>query len=148
MKDEMKRYYDSDRAYPNTLSVWFSKIKDVPGIRIPQTITIPVPLEVFAAFECDEAGGGMDAIKSFLQRDVAPRMSNWRGGKCFMKNGCFSNKFDFRHSITNPRKLLDDFIEIQYASVCNETGGVSEINLREVIPWDNRKTATIYSDFY
>jgi hypothetical protein len=98
---------------------------------------------VFAAFHNDEVGCCIKEIKAFLKSDVLPKMAD--APEWFIKNGCFSNKFDFRHSITNERKLLDDFNTIQYNSVCHETGGVSEINLREVIPWDYTKTATIYS---
>jgi hypothetical protein len=142
MYDSMERYYNSDRACPNMLSFWHPRVKDVPGLRQPKTITVPVPLGVFAAFENDDVQSGMEDIKAFLDKDVIPAMretSRW-----FLKNGCFSNKFDFRNCITNAEKLLDDFISIQYSSVCLETNGVSEINLRQVIPWDSRKTLTVY----
>jgi hypothetical protein len=138
----MQQLYDRDRKNPNALSNWYPRIKDAPGLKTPHTVTIPVPIEVFALFADDRVNEGINDIKAFLERDVIPQMRGlieW-----FMKNGCFSNKFDFRDCVTNELKILNDFISIQYASICIETGGASEINLRQVIPWYESRIATIY----
>jgi hypothetical protein len=141
INEYIQQAYDFDRKHPNLLSNWYTKIKDVPGLKIPETAIIPVPFEVFAVFENDEIDKGMEVIEAFVEAEIIPRMDkrSW-----FIKNGCFSDKFDFQHAITNPGKVLDDFVDIQYNSACFETGGVSEIILREIIPWDEVKTATIY----
>ena len=142
VSDDIKRYYNNDRICSNTLSQWFPKIKNASGLKSPATITIPVPVDVFTAFLYDEVGQNMKAIKTFIESDVIPSMAT--APRWFIKNGCFSNKFDFRNSITNECKVLDDFIAIQYAAACFETGGISEINLREIIPHNEQETATIY----
>ena len=143
MTDYAINYYESDKKYLNRFSYWFGRVKNVEGLLLPESKVITVPLAVFAAFVEDSVGENMGAIKHFVQTGIIPAMEGQH--RWFMKNGCFSNKFDFQHCITNEYKALDDFIAIQYGSACLETGGISEIVLRNIIPWDARSTATMYA---
>ena len=136
-----KALYEGDRTNKNLLSYWFPKIENVKGLKVPKTVTIDVPVDIFAAIVNDEIGKNLDQITEFVKTEIAPKITSH---VMFIKNGCFSNKFDFRHSITNRERILDDFLAIQYASACLGTGGISEINLREVIPHNPAETAAIY----
>jgi len=51
---------------------------------------------------------------------------------------------DYRHCITTAGSIVDDIIDINYQALCVESGGTTEIVLREPIPWNSQQTPCIY----
>ena len=142
--------YYNDRKNPNLFSKWYPHIKDCDidkgyEMRVPQSKIIRVPEPVFNACydpNPDIYPDNYAIISKWVKDKLVPLMQP--DGEYFCKNGCFSNKFDFKYCISGRSNILDNFIAIQYASLCLETGGVSEFVLRQIIPtaaWDK----TIYS---
>jgi hypothetical protein len=135
--------YEADQNNPNTLSFWFPKIKDC-GIQVPDTMIFALPMDAYTALFDIEESGDLSHVRSFLDKEVIPKM---QGRRHFMKNGCFSNKFDFKHCITNPATIYTDFVNISSASMSMGmfgTGGMNELILRSIIPHDPRRVPTIY----
>ena len=135
--------YEEDKNNPNLISHWHSKIWNVDELKVPATKIITVPIEVFSVFYEDAVFQKQDIVRTFIDKQVIPLMGT--KSKWFLKNGCFSNKFDFQNCITDEFKIFSDFMQIQYASLILETGGLSEIALREIIDWNSHKVATIYN---
>ena len=127
---------------PNNFSFWFPKIRSC-GLPMPGTVIIPVPEEVIRS-EFLERDGDRQRITDFIKDSVLPAIpKEWNG--IFIKNGCFSDKFDF--SLCHPKKGLKSishsFREINMDSLAFDTGGNAEFVIREYIegtPEDNRWT--------
>lgn len=120
---------------PNNLSFWFPKVKDC-GIRVPKTVIVPVPENIHTAFFGEDGEKGEQLIRSFVEKDIMSTIENLPTLP-FIKNGCFSNKFNF--SLCCPEdKDIDTIIHsiknIEYDSLCFDTAGSLEIVLRERIP--------------
>ena len=124
----------------NDFSFWFPKIENC-GMRVPKSLIFKVPSELLEAFYM-ERKGDFELIRDWAEANIIPQMENSR---YFMKNSRFSNKFDFKHCITDKRSLVNDLCAIQYASLCLETNGEHEVVLREIIGWEAALVPGIYS---
>jgi hypothetical protein len=127
------KMYEDDKADINNLSYWFPKIKDVQNLNVPKTVTVPVPFEVFNALWDENLKGDPKVIIDFLGYNIVPHLRTETFKTCFMKNGRFSNKFQFSSCITDLNNLLENFLSINYAASCVGAGGVCELNIRELI---------------
>ena len=65
--------------------------------------------------------------------------------KYFIKNGCFSNKYDFSTCIATKETLAENLWKINYESAMYDTGGNTELVVREIIPYNEEKIPTIYN---
>ena len=138
-----ERYFRTEKANPNNLSFWFPKVKDC-GFRVPETIVIPVPDPVVEAFFQEEPGD-KERIRAFIHETVIPEVRKMKGLP-FIKNGCYSGKFNFKHCCPadiEEETIMDCVSTIQYESLCRFTSGVTEIVLRERIPAEEH-AGTIY----
>lgn len=129
------QYIKDLKESPNNLSFWFPKIKDC-GIRVPETFIIPVPVNVHTAFFGEDGEKGEILIHDFVKNDVMPVVEKLPTLP-FIKNGCFSDKFDFRFCCPADKELktiIRSVTAIQAESLCYDTGGSLEIVLRERIP--------------
>lgn len=61
-----------------------------------------------------------------------------------IKNGCFSNKFEFRTCTTDKKHLAENLWKINYVSSLYDTGGYTELVVRELIDYDRANEVTIY----
>lgn len=119
---------------PNNLSFWFPKVKDH-GIAVPETHIIPVPKNIMDAFFL-ERKEDRELISGFVDKEVMPVVNGLKTLP-FIKNGCFSNKFEFNTCCPadkDPETIKRCVTEIQYGSLCLDTMGNSEIVVRERIP--------------
>jgi hypothetical protein len=139
VSDDIAHWYNCERNNEYNLSFWFPKIQNC-GIKVPETDVYQVPADVFEAFFLEKAGD-RELIRNFVTDTIIPHMSQ---PLYFMKNGCFSNKFNFQVCMTNSRKIVDDIIAINEAALCVESGGCTEIILREPIPYYSWETPCIY----
>lgn len=135
--DNPMDYLDRLRSDPNNLSFWYPKVKDAAkknGILTPKTVIIHVPDETVESF-CFERDGDKGRVRAFVRDKVMPQLKRIPGLP-FIKNGTFSDKFQFKTCC--PDSADEDTItrcisDIQYDSLCLDTGGNTEIVLRERI---------------
>lgn len=130
---------------PNNLSYWFPYIKDIKSLKIPQTVIVPTPVDVIAALwseKFNKPGAIRDLIVKHVEEKIIPCMEP--SVKYFVKNGTYSNKFQFNQCVTDIEHVLDSFININYDSLIVGAGGVSEFVIREYIP-TKMDTKTIYN---
>lgn len=128
-----ERFYNDLKSSPNNFSYWFPKIEKC-GIPVPESIIIPVPIPVMKSFFFEE-DGDKERVRAFVRDSLLPAIPESFGNRVFVKNGCFSNKFDFKHC--SPERTEDALYEavshIQYDSFCFDTGGNTEIVVRKFI---------------
>ena len=62
-----------------------------------------------------------------------------------IKNGCFSNKFDFQSCLATTDNLAQQLWKINYRSAELETGGYTELVVREMISYNDYVIPTIYN---
>lgn len=129
----------------NNFSYWFPKIENC-GISVPESGVIPVPQEVMDSFFMEHSGDE-DRIETWVRESVMPEIEDM-SSLLFIKNGCFSNKFNF--STCTPTKMASDIvrcvISINYASLCLETSGNAEMVFRKRVGiCDEHECYHIYS---
>lgn len=141
----MSSYYDDLKNDVHNVSYWFPKVKDC-GIKVPETFIKEIPESLFEHLFMDKPDKDIGVIFKWVQEELIPNIPDTLRGLIFVKNGAFSNKFDFNTcSIrSNVLELTRAIIEINYASLMFDTGGNTEIVIRERIPFDESKTPTIY----
>ena len=140
-EDELKKAHESyilhQKNNRNNFSYWFWKIQSVKkfGIGLPNSVTIPIGEKLLNAF-FHENKGDDEIIRSWVEKTLQPSLKNV-DLPTFMKNGCFSNKFDFENSCLIRSIDVDTLVahlnNIQYPSLCFDTMGNMEIVLREWI---------------
>ena len=141
---------------PNNFSYWYPKIqscRDCEYIGIPVSKVVKVPEEIFDNFGMD-VPNCRENIKEFVRTDVVPALrefmeTNNLNFPIFVKNGCFSNKFDFNNSCIlqsdDLDKITDHIINIQYTALMLDAGGYFELVFREYIPFFGDCMPTIYN---
>ena len=133
---------------PNNFSFWFKHITIVQnhGISIPKSTIINVPEDLLDSFFL-EKNGDREKITDWVLNNVLPVIKNEKF-PLFMKNGCFSNKYDFSINCLVPefslQQIAQRIINIQQESLCWDTGGNLELIFREYIQ-PERDTETIYN---
>jgi hypothetical protein len=139
----MSEFIDSMRSDRNNLSFWFPKVKSC-GFLVPETVIVPVPDEVIRAFFMEEEGD-RERVAAFVRGSVMPALEGIQGLP-FIKNGTYSDKFDFRNCCPPDREeetILRSILQIEDGALCTDAGGCAEVVLRERIPCP-ADTPTIY----
>ena len=134
---------------PNNLSYWSSKIAPhliEKGIKYPTTRIIAVPVKIMEACFLDH-NEDYEVVRQWVRTTLMPQLFG-ATFPIFMKNGCFSNKFDFAGSCMlreyDEQAITDNFVNLQNTSLSFETGGNMEIILRQFIE-PPKGTPTIYN---
>ena len=142
---DISDFYNDLKQDVLNVSYWFPKIENC-GIKVPQTFIKEIPVELFSHLFLDHPEEDIDYIYNWVKNELMPSIPDDLRGLIFIKNGAFSNKFDFSTcSIRcNPLEITRSIAEINYASLMFDTGGNTEIVIRERIPFDERITPTIY----
>lgn len=141
----MSEYYDSISSDINNMSCWLPKLQQAnpfAGFKIPRTTIVKVPEEIFELFFMEKDGMTqqeiMVKIMEWVQNEFVPKAESEIGyGMWFVKNGGFSNKFDFktcRNVSGNILRLTANIIDINYAALVFEAGGNAELVARQYIP--------------
>lgn len=124
---------------PNNFSFWFPFVENLSlyGIRIPKSVIMKVPDNIIRAFFLEEEND-RETIMNWVKDSVKPIIDReFPDGPVFIKNGCFSNKFQFsRNCLVKERDvqtLFNHIVSIQYDSFCFDTCGNAEIVVREWI---------------
>ena len=141
----MNEYYNDLKQDVHNVSYWFPKVADC-GIKVPRTFVKEIPVELFGHLFINHPEEDIDCIYNWVKNELMPSIPDELRGLIFIKNGAFSNKFDFNTcSIRcNALEIARSIAEINYASLMFDTGGNTEIVIRERIPYDENKTPTIY----
>ena len=144
-KELSKKQYKEDREYPENFSNWYPHIKDFEQFKTAKVISNQIFTwqEVEAFQETDN----IDKVDwNLLNIILKPTLNKMEDNKLYnIKNGCFSNKFDFSTCITDKEHLAENLWKINYNSCMFDTGGYTELVVRELIPYNNRVTPTIYN---
>jgi hypothetical protein len=139
-----RKEYEKDRANLNNFSYWFPKIKDC-GMLVPESHVFIMPFEVYEksiAGMCD--GHVSNELHEWIAENALPVMPKY--GYMFVKNGIFSNKFNFDNNcLATKDTLAKNYLSIQHGAMCVEAGGYTELVLRKRIRHNRWHTATIYN---
>ena len=144
-KELSKKQYKEDREYPENFSNWYPHIKDFGQFKTAKVISNQIFTwqEVEAFRETDN----IDKVDwNLLNIILRPTLNKMEDNKLYnIKNGCFSNKFDFITCITDKEHLAENLWKINYNSYMFDTGGYTELVVRELIPYNKETTLTIYN---
>ena len=144
--DELgKLSYDDDRVYPENFSNWYNHIVDFGCFEHAKVISN----QIFTFDEIKIMQKTDDYSKvdwESINKILKPTLDKMEKYKVYsIKNGCFSNKFDFETSLATKDNLAQQLWKINYQSSMLETGGYTELVVRELIPYNISNTPTIYN---
>jgi hypothetical protein len=135
--------YNEQRATPENFSYWFPKIEKC-GMRMPESKFYIIPQGIYVnSIDCIYDSKTPTELINWLTETVIPDMHPYKN--YFLKNGTFSNKFDFRDCVANRESIIKKYLSIQYGSCLLSAGGTTEIVLRKHIDYSEKKHATIYN---
>lgn len=129
-----------ERNNPNAFSYWFPKLKE--GLKgeafiLPKSIIFPLPINLMCAPLCETNEDLEEMLNWILRNRIVERIIDEIGTECFIKNGCFSNKFMFNSSChikdISAKSVLKHMREITENSLICDTGGNLEFVVREYI---------------
>lgn len=134
---------------PSNFHNWFDKVKDC-GFYVPDSTSIPVPEAVMKAFSLRDPERNYDLIEKWVQIKVMPVFQKHKSTfGVFLKNGTFANKSNAMDCIlplnSSAGSITQHIININYLSFMFGVGGNTEVVIRNMIPWNSYKTATIYN---
>lgn len=145
MEQLSRQCYKEDREYPENFSNWYPHIKEFGKFKHSNIIAHQIftyeELKILQKYEALK-----DVNWEEYEQVLKPTLDKLDEYKLYnIKNGCFSNKFEFNTCITTKQDLAKNFWKIEYSSACYDTGGHTELVVREYIPYDISKTLTIYN---
>ena len=140
-----KKQYKEDREYPENFSNWYPHIIDFGEFKTANIINN----QIFT-WEETEAMEETDIISKVnwnkLNEILKPTLDKMKPNIQYnIKNGCFSNKYDFNTCVTDKKHLAENLWKINYNSTMFDTGGYTELVVRELIPYNQLITPTIYN---
>jgi len=140
-----KNSYNEDREYPENFSNWYKHIIDFGEFKHADIISNQVFTWEDTNIICkDDSINKVDWIS--INNILKPTLDKMKPNKLYnIKNGAFSNKFDFDTCVTTKDELAEKFWKIEYQSALLDTGGYTELVVREYIPYDHSVTPTIYN---
>ena len=131
------KFYKNLKADKNNFSYWFPKIESCANdnLFIPESIIIQVPEDVYYRFYMDSPKYDKAYIAGWIQDNVMPQIPDKHWNFLFIKNGTFSNKFDFCDCTPNNDfyEIVNSVVNINYAGLCLGTGGYTELVIRKNI---------------
>ncbi len=152
MNHSLAKFRRNIRADVNNFSYWFPSIEDFlifsdtfiendiqSEIYLPKSYIIDIPSNVVDHFAMENPNTDHQIILDFVNDTVMPIIKKYFPKQdIFLKNGTFSNKFDFNHSChifstDNSNDIAKKIENLEYASICFDTGGFYELILREYI---------------
>lgn len=136
--------YKQDRAYPENFSNWYPHIKSFGKFKHANIISNQIltlnDIELLKEEHYDNVN--FAEIRKVLQPTI-DKMTPYKAYS--LKNGCFSNKFEFNTSMVTDVDIAENLWKINYASSMLDTGGYTEVVVRELIPYNQDTTPTIYN---
>ena len=144
-KDLSEKCYKRDREYPENFSNWYPHIKNFGTFNHAEIISNQIfTLDETEIMREEDVIDKVDWNK--WRKILKPTLDKMKPGKLYnIKNGCFSNKFDFNTCIATKDNLAEQLWKINYVSTMYDTGGYTELVVREYIPYDHLNMVTIYN---
>lgn len=137
--------YQDDREYPENFSNWYPHIKDFGKFKTAKIVAN----QIFSYEETEQfrhTDNFSDVNWEALNKILAPTLQKMSKYRIYnIKNGCFSNKFDFQNCLATTDNLAQQLWKINYRSAELETGGYTELVVREMIPYNDYVIPTIYN---
>lgn len=145
LKELAKRAYDDDRNYLENFSNWYPYIIDFGHFKHSEIISNQI--FTFEEVEIMRETDNIDKVNwDKINEIITPTLNKMQDYKLYnIKNGCFSNKFDFNTCLATKKNLAKQLWKINYQSSMFETGGYTELVVREIIPYNKKETPTIYN---
>ena len=145
--ESLQRIYDRDLECQAKLSYWFKFLNEanIKRLKLLKTEIISVYMEIVGIFYDEISLDGNNIIKDFVETEIVPIIDRFPSEFIFCKNGCFSNKFNFKTCVATRDTVLYSFKAIQTASAILDTQGMSEFVIRELIEHNEENVATIYN---
>lgn len=137
--------YKEDRNYPENFSNWYPLIKNTGYFKTANIINNQI--FSFEEVEIMQETDNIDKVNwDKINKILKPTLDKLENNKLYsIKNGCFSNKFNFSTCVTNKSDLAINLWKLNYMSCMYETGGFTELVVRELIPYNKATTPTIYN---
>lgn len=137
--------YNEDREYPENFSNWYPHIKSFGNFAHADVVSNQI--FTFEETEFMQKSDTMDNVDwGVMNKILKPTFEKMKRNTLYnIKNGCFSNKFDFETCITDKQHLAEQLWKINYNSCMFSTGGYTELVVRELIPLNSSKYMTIYN---
>lgn len=144
-KELAQKSYNEDREYPECFSNWYYHIKDFGNFAHADIISNQI--FTFEEVETMQETDNIDKVNwDAINKILKPTLDKMENGRIYnIKNGCFSNKFDFETCLVHKGDLAKKLWQINYNSSMFSTGGYTELVVRELIPYNNHNTLTIYN---
>ena len=144
-KELAQKSYNEDREYPECFSNWYYHIKDFGNFAHAKIISNQI--FTFEEVETMQETDNIDKVNwDAINKILKPTLDKMENGRIYnIKNGCFSNKFDFETCLVHKGDLAKKLWQINYNSSMFSTGGYTELVVRELIPYNNHNTLTIYN---
>ena len=136
--------YNFDREYPENFSNWYKHIEDFGYFRHAEIINN----QIFSFDEYNLFRDDNKRVESIgkIKDVIKPTIDLMKPAKDYnIKNGCFSNKFNFENCMVTIDNIAEKLWNLNYDSQVYDTGGVTELVVREMIPYDMCNTPTIYN---
>lgn len=145
LEELSRKCYIDDREYPEVFSNWYPHIKDFGKFRHADIISNQV--FSFSEVQDMQETDVMEKVNwNRLNEILKPTLDLMKPNRVYnIKNGAFSNKFDFDTCVVTKENLAKKLWLINYNSTMFDTGGYTELVVREYIPFDNHKIPTIYN---
>lgn len=144
IEEGRKNWIKEEKENPNNFSYWFVRLAHLDCV--PSSIVFKLPDWMLDAYLTPE---DEDKVYAYFEKNVIPIVQQaFPSGECFMKNGCFSNKFDFSSAChltdLSTDNIIKHFFNIENMALLYETNGDLEVVFRQYIK-ANEKTPTIYN---
>ena len=127
------RTSQEDKSDPNTFSNWFGRLKT--HFKTPRSIITSLTFDEMMLLKPEEKSTDQVAIQEFNTRLNQLALDAGLHYPIFMKNGVFSNKFDFEESclINSPDEFFDKLYNIIYGGCMVGARLSNEVVLRELV---------------
>lgn len=147
-RDEKQFYIDTierDKHNRNMFSNWYPRIHNriENKFNVPYSYYFKLPYEIFKLMTLGYKTTNIEEIDYVNDYFDKQRIEGKLSYPLFMKNGLFSNKFEYNNCIIlSKEEFYDKIYNIYYASLCVGAEPTTEIVLREIVP--TVYTHTIY----
>ena len=127
------RTSQEDKSDPNTFSNWFSRLKT--HFKTPRSVITSLTFDEMMLLKPEEKSTDQVANQQFNARLNQLVLDAGLHYPIFMKNGVFSNKFDFEESclINSPDEFFDNLYNIIYGGCMVGARLSNEVVLRELV---------------
>ena len=139
-----KDHYENEINNSNNFSYWYPKVKSC-GIKMSKAWIFKFNFEEWKTIEAMEEKENREKALVILKEKIEGNKEIKRGRLYNIKNGAFSNKFNANDCFSNYYDIPRKFLNIQYAGMCYDADGTSEMIIREVVDYDPSVVPTIYN---